>query len=72
MEYIPISAIQRLGYLVEHIFKNQSLSNTIFEFLKQQKNNLFRIPLKASAPTKGYASDERWKIIVNSEIEIDE
>ena len=33
---------------------------------------LFRTPLKASAATKGYSADEKWKVIVNTAIEIDE
>jgi hypothetical protein len=32
---------------------------------------MFRIPLKASAPDKGFESDERWKVILNTKIEID-
>lgn len=28
--------------------------------------------LKRPAPIKGFSSDERWKVIVNTEIEIDE
>ncbi len=68
----PSTAIQRLGYLIEKIINNEKLANGLFE--ASQKNGLifFRIPLKASAPTKGFSSDNRWKVIVNTEIEIDE
>ena len=68
----PSAAIQRLGYIIEKIINNENLANKLFE--ASQKNGLvfFRIPLKASAPVKGYSSDNRWKVIVNAEIEIDE
>ena len=66
------TAIQRLGYLIERVLNNEKLANELFE--ASQKNGLvfFRIPLKASAPAKGFSSENRWKVIVNAEIEIDE
>jgi len=68
----PSTAIQRLGYLIEKVINNETLANELFE--ASQKNELvfFRIPLKASAPIKGYSSENRWKVIVNTEIDIDE
>jgi predicted transcriptional regulator of viral defense system len=72
MEYVPVTALQRLGYLLDKVFDNQSLANALYHALKKNESPLFRIPLKASAPVKGFASDERWKVIVNTEIEIDE
>ncbi len=59
------SAIQRLGYLIDRVLNNEKLANKLFE--ASQKNGLrfFRIPLKASAPTKGFLSENRWKVIVN-------
>jgi len=69
---IPVSAFQRLGYLIENIFENQTLADAIFDFLQQNNVKFYRIPLKASASVKGFMSDERWKIIINTQIEIDE
>ncbi len=72
MEYVPVTALQRLGYLLDKVFDNQSLANALYHALKKNESPLFRIPLKASAAVKGFTSDERWKVIVNTEIEIDE
>jgi hypothetical protein len=40
--------------------------------MKKKELSLFRIPLKASKEIKGFSSDNRWKVIVNTDIEIDE
>ena len=68
----PSTAIQRLGYLIEKVINNEKLANELFEASQKNGLDFFRIPLKASAPTKGFSSDNRWKVIVNAEIEIDE
>ena len=72
LQYVPVTALQRLGYLLDKVFDNQPLANALYKALQNNNADLFRIPLKASAPAKGFASDERWKVIVNTEIEIDE
>ncbi len=65
-----ISTLQRLGYLLQNVLLNTELADALYNTLKTE--NLFRIPLKAAAPTKGFLADERWKVIVNTQIEIDE
>lgn len=72
LQHVPVTALQRLGYLLDKIFDNQPLANALYMALQNNKASLFRIPLKASAPAKGFASDERWKVIVNTAIELDE
>jgi len=61
-----------LGYLLENVCDNQELADALYESMEQEKLSFFRIPLKAAKETKGYSSDNRWKVIVNTEIEIDE
>jgi len=68
----PSTAIQRLGYLIEKAINNKNLANELFAASQKNGVNFFRIPLKASAPAKGFYSDNRWKVIVNIEIEMDE
>ena len=72
IENTPVTALQRLGYILDIIIENKPLADALYEILLQNKAKMFRIPLKASAPIKGFSSDERWKVIVNTEIEIDE
>jgi predicted transcriptional regulator of viral defense system len=71
LEHVPLTAFQRLGYLLDKVFDNQPLASALYQALQKHECPLFRIPLKASAPEKGFASDERWKVIVNTQLEID-
>jgi len=68
----PSTAIQRLGYLIEKVINNQILANELFEASQKNGLDFFMIPLKSSAPTKSFSSENRWKVIVNTEIELDE
>lgn len=68
----PTTAVQKLGYLIEKIIKNEDLANQLFSASKENHLDFFRIPLKPSAPIKGFSSDNRWKVIANIEIEMDE
>ena len=68
----PIAWGQRLGYLLDKIFDNQMLANALYTSLQSSNASFFRTPLKASASTKGFSSDEKWKVIINTEIEPDE
>ncbi|MCB9074246.1 MAG: type IV toxin-antitoxin system AbiEi family antitoxin [Chitinophagales bacterium] len=71
LQNTPVTALQRLGYLLEYEFKNHILADALFHSLKINEAKLFRIPLKASAGKKGFSSENRWKVIVNTEIETD-
>ncbi len=71
LAHAAVTTLQRLGYLLEFACSNTELSNTLYKAMEKNKSRLFRIPLKASAQTKGFSSDNRWKVIVNTEIDID-
>ncbi|MFN8254216.1 MAG: type IV toxin-antitoxin system AbiEi family antitoxin [Bacteroidales bacterium] len=66
-----VTTLQRLGYLLEFACSNTELANALYKAMEKNKSRLFRIPLKASELTKGFSSDNRWKVIVNTEIDID-
>lgn len=72
LQHVHGTALQRLGYLLEYACYNTELADALFEAMKREKLRLFRIPLKAAKDTKGFSSANRWKVIVNTEIEIDE
>jgi len=72
MKHTHVTALQRLGHILEYVCLNKELADALFETMKREGLNLFRIPLKASKNTKGFSSDNRWKVIVNTEIETDE
>jgi hypothetical protein len=64
--------MQRMGYLLENVCFNMELADALFEAMKREGLSLFRIPLKTAKETKGFSSENRWNVIVNTEIEIDE
>lgn len=72
LQHVHVTALQRLGYLLEYACYHTELADALFEAMKKEALSLFRIPLKASKDTKGFSSENRWKVIVNTEIEIDE
>lgn len=72
LEYAPTTALQRLGYLLEFACYKPELANALYDAMKEQPLTCFRIPLKASAAIKNFSSENRWKVIVNTKIEIDE
>ena len=69
LQHVPVTALQRLGYLLDKVLDNQPLTNALYMALQNHNAPLFRIPLKASAPGKGFVTDEKWKVILNIEIE---
>jgi predicted transcriptional regulator of viral defense system len=71
LQEVPVTAIQRLGFLLEVILK-KDIGKHLYEVSQKARLDFFRIPLKTSAAKKGFPSDERWKVILNTEIEIDE
>jgi predicted transcriptional regulator of viral defense system len=72
LRHVHVTTLQRLGYLLENVCFNTELADALFEAMKREELSLFRIPLKAANETKGFSSENRWKVIVNTEIEIDE
>ncbi len=72
LDHVPVTALQRLGYMLDKIFDRQELANALFNILQQNNTELFRTPLKAAATVKGFSADKKWKMIVNTQIEIDE
>ncbi|MFM8513714.1 MAG: type IV toxin-antitoxin system AbiEi family antitoxin [Bacteroidota bacterium] len=72
LQHVPITALQRLGYLLDNILGQKPLGNALYKALQNSKATLFRIPLKTSTPVKGSTSDDRWKVIVNVTIELDQ
>jgi predicted transcriptional regulator of viral defense system len=72
LNYAPITALQRLGYILDKVFNNQLLAESLYKMLRGKKVSLLRIPLKPLAPRKGFMSDSKWKVIVNTTLQMDE
>ncbi len=71
-EYVPIPVIQRLGYLLDVELGFTSLADDLLSEIKKKGNSIRMVPLKYRNSTKGCAINEKWNIIINESIEIDE
>jgi predicted transcriptional regulator of viral defense system len=72
IENVPVATLQRLGYLLDKVLHNFSLADALKNAMDKEQLVLFRTPLKAAVPVKGFSVDERWKVIVNAKIELDD
>lgn len=70
--FFSMATIQRLGYLLELIEENH-LADRLYGLVKRCGRTMRRTPLKQHAScTANMQDDNRWKIIKNYKIEIDE
>lgn len=63
--------IQRLGYILDFLDHTEQ-ANDIFDSVFKKKKPRNRYPLKPGRAEKGYSSKNRWNIIENIKIEIDQ
>lgn len=71
-EYVPTSTIQRLGYLIENELENIEQADVLFSKAKTHECKFQKIPLKTGKSMKGCDINEKWKIVINEQIEIDD
>lgn len=72
INYAPISTIQRFGFILEEILGEGELADKLYALCKNAKNKFYQIPLKASGKReKSQLINEKWKLRINTEIEID-
>ncbi|MCS6974000.1 type IV toxin-antitoxin system AbiEi family antitoxin domain-containing protein [Thermaurantimonas aggregans] len=72
LRHVAVASLQRLGYLLEHVCAYNIQADALFESMKKENLNFFRVALKTGKTTKGFSSNNRWKVIVNTKIDIDE
>ena len=72
IQSFSIATIQRLGYILEYALKDEHLANKLWKVSKDLNLYFYRQPLSTGKKTAGHKTDPRWKIIINTEIEIDE
>lgn len=72
LRQVPVTSLQRLGYLLDIVLDKQELSRALYTTLIDNKIALYRIPLKAAASVKGFDTNDKWKVVVNLTIEHEE
>lgn len=71
IKYATASSLQRLGFILEEILGKKELAEKIFSQSKKSGVKFYLIPLKASGEKDKSVVNEKWKLMVNTEIEVD-
>ncbi len=71
IEYAFATSLQRLGFILDEILDRKDLADKIYSQCKKKEIKFYKIALKASTPKNNKAVNEKWQIIINTEIEID-
>ena len=71
-EAVPVTVLQRLDFLLDVMLEERTLADRLYAVSRQAELTFYRVPLKASQSVKGCPSDPRWKVVINTDIEIDE
>ena len=72
VESISTATIQRLGIIFEKYVNRPDLAQKLLEVSQSKKRRFYLQPFKAGGEKKGFEVDDKWKIIINTSIDIDE
>ena len=72
VSFAPVVMLQRLGFILDTIVGNTELVDKLYLEMTKKYSTWQRMPLKSGKPETGFSSDLKWKIVINTEIEIDE
>lgn len=71
-ELASAPAYQRLGFILENVLGRKNLADDLCSKMKLAGLKTRKVPFKTGKPADACASDNKWKIIINQKIEIDE
>src|SRR6056297_4123209 len=69
IQNFPTTTLQRLGYILENILQKRQLSEKLYNQLMKRTNKLFMQPLKSGNTAGEFPKNNKWKIIINIDIE---
>lgn len=72
LDYTSVSAVQRLGFILDNILKENEHADILYKQLCNYGKKLNYVPLSTRLANKNVEKDSRWKIYINIEIEIDD
>lgn len=72
LEFFNISTLQRLGYLLEVVLEEQEQADVIYEQILKTNRRLNYIILDVHNSSEPTELNKRWRIKINTNIEIDE
>jgi predicted transcriptional regulator of viral defense system len=68
---IPLVYLQRLGYILENYSDNPELADTLYSEIVRLNKAIRRQALNPEGSIAGFKTDKKWKLIINTKIEID-
>lgn len=71
VKYATVSSLQRLGFILEQVLVKKEIADRIFLLCNKAGIKFYLIPLKASGKKNKDILSEKWKLLINAEIEID-
>jgi len=69
LSYFPVSDVQRLGYILDCVLGETKIADALYEL---SKSKFRKAILKISKGTEGAEMNDKWKIMVNDLIEVEE
>ena len=72
LDYTSVSAIQRLGFILENILEQKQQASILYKQLLNYGKRLNYVPLSTRSVKRNVEKDIRWKIDINTEIETDD
>jgi len=72
LEYINITTIQRLGYILDVIIDQKEQAEVLYAFLKQRPKAIRFRQLSKMHPPVTTQRDIKWKLFINTEIQPDD
>ncbi len=71
-EYTTLATLQRLGYILEEVLKEEEQSDILYSELTSLGKKLIYKPLSIQLKNNSKVRNKKWKININTEIEIDD
>jgi hypothetical protein len=69
-ESVTVTSIQRLGFILTELGQT-ILADQLFDACKRAGLAFYRIPLVQFGSINGFRMDPKWKVIINTKLEID-
>ena len=71
LKHAKISTIQRLGYIFEDVLGRSDLADSLVKYCEKAELKFSQIKLDPSCSSEGSEVNKKWKLILNTTIELD-
>lgn len=69
--YASTTTLQRFGFILEEILSKQHLADKLFSLCRKADIKFYQIPLKASGEKTKEPINDKWKVIINTDIDFE-